>query len=253
MFSKTFRILTILAIFAVAFAFTPSASAGSEACDTRVNNTHKKLQECVTLEGARAHQAALQAIADANNGTRVSGSPGFDQSVAYAQQVFTNAGYNVTVQPFQFQTFVSLSPSILEQISPSPAVFSNSIMSYSGSGDVTAAVTALPAPPADPTPGCEAADFAGFPAGNIALISRGACTFAIKATNAAAAPVLAPNRPVGNRVISARPCCQSSASPSRPASSSMSNTLRRSRASSSVSRSNSSVPRPCACSARATD
>jgi aminopeptidase Y len=56
-------------------------------------------------------------------------------------------------------------------------------MSYSGSGDVTAAVTALPAPPADATPGCEAADFAGFPAGNIALISRGACTFAIKATN----------------------------------------------------------------------
>ncbi len=37
---------------------------------------------------------------------------------------------------------------------------------------------------ANATPGCEAADFAGFPAGNIALISRGACTFAIKATNA---------------------------------------------------------------------
>ena len=49
---------------------------------------------------------------------------------------------------------------------------------------MTAAVTALPAPSADATPGCEAADFAGFPAGNIALISRGACTFAIKATNA---------------------------------------------------------------------
>jgi aminopeptidase Y len=32
--------------------------------------------------------------------------------------------------------------------------------------------------------GCNAADFAGFPAGNIALISRGACTFALKATNA---------------------------------------------------------------------
>lgn len=57
-------------------------------------------------------------------------------------------------------------------------------MSYSGSGDVTAAVAALPAPPADPTPGCEATDFAGFPVGNIALISRGACTFALKATNA---------------------------------------------------------------------
>ena len=49
---------------------------------------------------------------------------------------------------------------------------------------MTAAVTALAAPPADATPGCEAADFAGFPAGNIALIRRGNCTFAIKATNA---------------------------------------------------------------------
>jgi aminopeptidase Y len=47
---------------------------------------------------------------------------------------------------------------------------------------VEAAVTALPA--ADATPGCEAGDFAGFPVGNIALISRGACAFGLKATNA---------------------------------------------------------------------
>jgi len=45
-------------------------------------------------------------------------------------------------------------------------------------------VTPLLAPPVDATPGCDAADFAGFPAGSIALVSRGACTFAIKATNA---------------------------------------------------------------------
>jgi Zn-dependent M28 family amino/carboxypeptidase len=37
------------------------------------------------------------------------------------------------------------------------------------------------------TSGCEVADFAGFPAGNIALIQRGTCSFAIKAVNAAAA------------------------------------------------------------------
>ncbi len=95
------------------------------------------------------------------------------------------AGYNVTQQEFQFQTFISLSPSVLEQVAPAPVgPLANTIMSYSGSVDVTAPVTALPAPPADATPGCEAADFAGFPAGTIALISRGACTFAIKATNA---------------------------------------------------------------------
>jgi Zn-dependent M28 family amino/carboxypeptidase len=37
------------------------------------------------------------------------------------------------------------------------------------------------------TSGCEAADVAGFPAGNIALIQRGTCTFADKALNAQAA------------------------------------------------------------------
>jgi aminopeptidase Y len=184
MFSKLVRLSIIAVIIVSVLAVAPNAMAGPEACDTRVNNTHAKLLECVTLDGVRSHQAALQAIADANGGTRVSGSPGFDQSKDYAVSVFTNAGYNVTVQPFQFQTFVSLTPSILEQVSPAPiGPIANSIMSYSGSGDVTAAVTALPAPPVDATPGCEAADFAGFPAGNIALISRGACTFAIKATN----------------------------------------------------------------------
>lgn len=157
-------------------------------CATRVNNTDQKLLQCITLEGVRAHQAALQAIADANNGTRVSGSPGYDASVDYAAQVFRDAGYQVTLQPFQFQTFVTLSPTVLEQVAPPPTgPIANRVMSYSGSGDVTAAVTVLAPPPGDATPGCEAADFAGFVPGTIALISRGGCTFALKAANASAA------------------------------------------------------------------
>ena len=167
----------------LAVGLPATANAVSASCDTRVNNTHAKLLECVTLDGVREHQAAFQAIADANNGTRISGTPGYDASVDYVVDVFGAAGYQVTVQPFQFQTFIALSPAILEQVAPPPAgPIANSILSYSGSGDVTAAVTRCP-PPAD-TPGCNAADFAGFPAGNIALISRGTCTFAIKATNA---------------------------------------------------------------------
>lgn len=176
-----------IAIVAIAFALllTRTANANSQACANRVNNTHAKLLECITVEGVRKHQAAFQAIADANNGIRTSGTPGYDRSVDYVVAEMQAAGYNVTVQPFQFQTFISLSPSLLEQVAPPPiGPIVNSIMSYSGSGDVTAAVAALPAPPADPTPGCEATDFAGFPVGNIALISRGACTFALKATNA---------------------------------------------------------------------
>jgi aminopeptidase Y len=163
-----------------ALVLTGTASAGPQACDSRVNNTHDKLQECVTVEGVREHQAALQAIANANNGIRTSGTPGYDQSVQYVVGKLAAAGYSVTLQPFQFQTFINLSPSVLEQIAPPPAgPIPNSILSYSGSGDVTAAVSTLPV-----ITGCNAADFAGFPAGNIALISRGTCTFTIKATNA---------------------------------------------------------------------
>src|SRR3954452_25133190 len=41
------------------------------------------------------------------------------------------------------------------------------------------------------TSGCEAADVAGFPAGAIALMQRGTCTFQVKLNNAAAAGAVA--------------------------------------------------------------
>jgi len=168
-------IVGVMVLFVV-----PGVSAGSPACDNRVNNTFNKLLECVTLEGVREHQAAFQAIADANNGIRTSGTPGYDASVDYVVDRMEAAGYDVTVQDFQFQTFIVLTPPILEQVAPPPAgPIANNIMAYSGSGDVTAPVSTV-----SDIRGCNAADFAGFPAGNIALISRGICTFATKATNA---------------------------------------------------------------------
>jgi aminopeptidase Y len=205
MISKIVRVLIILTLFLGTLAYAPAAMAGPASCDTRVNNTHAKLLECVTLEGVREHQAAFQAIADANGDTRVSGSPGYDLSVEYVADQLTSYGYNVTVQDFQFQTFVSLSPSILEQISPAPGgPIPHNIMSYSGSGDVTAPVSI----PSGDFRGCNASDFAGFPARQIALISRGAppgfpvaCTFALKTTNAynagAAGVVIYNNAPGG--------------------------------------------------------
>ena len=131
-------------VVGVSFIAAQAAVAGSAACDNRVNNTQNKLQECVTIDGVREHQAALQSIADANNGIRTSGTPGYDASVDYVVQRMTAAGYQVTVQPFDYQTFITLSPTVLEQVSPPPAgPIVNNIMSYSGSGDTTAAVSTL--------------------------------------------------------------------------------------------------------------
>lgn len=168
-----------LALPALMLTLAGTAIAGPAGCDVRVNNTHDKLQECVTLAGVREHQAALQAIANANGGNRVTGAAGYNASLAYFENKLRAAGYQVTKQDFPFNTWYALQPSILEQVSPAPVgPLTNFIMTWSGSGDVTAPVS-RPA-----SLGCNAADFAGFPAGHIALILRGSCPFGVKATNA---------------------------------------------------------------------
>ena len=77
------------------------AGAGPASCDTRVNNTFEKLLKCVTLDGVRAHQAALQAIADANGGNRAAGTPGYADSADYVAETLEAAGYDVTLDPFE--------------------------------------------------------------------------------------------------------------------------------------------------------
>ena len=177
----------------VTITIAPAAvdAAKGPSCGARSNKTIGQVLECVTVAGASEHLDEFQAIADANGHTRVSGSPGYDLSADYAESVFAAAGLHVTRQTFEFQTFVSLAPSVLEQVSPPPVgPIAHSILTYSGSGDVTAAT----ATPTGDQRGCNASDWAGFPAGAIALVLRGtppgfpvACTFALKATNAAAA------------------------------------------------------------------
>jgi Zn-dependent M28 family amino/carboxypeptidase len=187
---RRFVVLILVALTALAGAGLSAvpAGAGTNACDSRTKDNLKKLLACVTVEGVREHQAAFQAIADANGGTRAAGTPGYDASVEYVVERMTAAGYDVTLDEFPF---VYVPPAVLEQTAPIAATYETGAFTGTGYGEVTAAVTAVDvvlALPRDPvTSGCEAADFAGFPAGNIALIQRGTCTFATKALNAQAA------------------------------------------------------------------
>ncbi len=183
------RLLRLGGVIAAAGAVALSAAAPAQAttqeeCALRLNDTHAELAECVTLERVRAHQGALQEIAVAHGGTRVAGTPGHDASVAYVADTLRAAGYAPTVQEFTLDTFVTTAPTLLERVGAAPSPVPTTILAHSGSGDVTAPVTSVPA---DATPGCEATDFAGFPAGTIALVPRGSCTFAVKATHAASA------------------------------------------------------------------
>ncbi len=148
------------------------------------NNSSRKLRAAVNADGVFRHLWALEAIGRISDGTRVSGTKGYDRSALYAEALFRLAGYKVSKQTFTFKAFRGLEPSVAKQTAPGTARdLEHNMLSYSGSGDVTAAVSV----PSGSPLGCEAADFAGFPAGGIALISRGTCTFAIKATNAQAA------------------------------------------------------------------
>ena len=101
MFGKTIRVITLLSIIATTFAFAPAAMAGPASCDFRTSDNFNKLLKCVTLQGVREHQAAFQAIADANGGTRLAGTQGYEESVDYVVEKMTAAGYIVTLDSFR--------------------------------------------------------------------------------------------------------------------------------------------------------
>lgn len=180
----------LVAALLVLAAVPAGAAPPAVACDNRTNNTYDRLLECVTVEGVREHQAAFQAIADANGGNRAAGLPGYDASVDYVVERLEAAGWNVTLDEFPF-TFVP-APT-LQQLTPVADTYETGAFTGSGTGTVTGQVIPVDinlVPPRASTSGCEAADFAGLdfsgPA-DIALIQRGTCTFAVKALNAQAA------------------------------------------------------------------
>ena len=155
------------------------------------------LTDAVTLENVRAHQQAWQDIADANDGNRFAGFPGYELSAEYVYNLLEEAGYDVKYQEFEYPAFEEVEASELQQIAPNEVTYAGSgddaafaIQSFSGSGDVTAAVTAVDLELGlgnTSTSGCEAEDFLDFPDGNIALTQRGACAFSVKAELAEAA------------------------------------------------------------------
>jgi Zn-dependent M28 family amino/carboxypeptidase len=182
-------VATVAAASAAALAISANANAA-------VPTDTSALRNAVTAEGVFAHQQALQDIADANGGTRASGTPGFTASADYVADLLTDAGYDVTRQQFDFPFFAETAPAVFENTSAGTTYSPGDdflTMEYSGSGDVTAPVEGvdLVLPPAaaanTSTSGCEAADFAGFTAGNVALVQRGTCSFGLKAQNAEAA------------------------------------------------------------------
>ncbi|MFA1551403.1 M20/M25/M40 family metallo-hydrolase [Actinomadura chokoriensis] len=176
--------LTGLSLAAATLAAAPAQAAAPAPADAR-------LARLVTLKNVRQHQLNLQKIADANGGNRAAGLPGNEVTIKYIADQLKRAGYSPTVQNFTFDFWQETAEPVFAETEPEAKTFAPdtdfATLQYSGSGDVTAAAT-----PVDPGAtglgsGCEADDFAGFPAGHIALIQRGGCFFSVKTDNAIAA------------------------------------------------------------------
>lgn len=172
-------------------ATTATAAPSAGGCaNQNFNDKVDKFLACIDADDALVHLGALQAIADANGGTRASGTPGYDASIDYVQALLDDAGFTTTLQEFDFDTFQVLSESFLvDGVTPPFGT-----MTGSGSGTVDDAnvvsVDLALADPAASSSGCEPTDFDPLDFlgdVDVALMQRGACSFAQKAVNAEAA------------------------------------------------------------------
>ncbi|HEX6256895.1 MAG TPA: M28 family metallopeptidase [Euzebyales bacterium] len=178
----------------------PAASAPN-------NNNSEKLRRAVTVDGILEHEQAFQSFAEAGGDNRLSGAPGYEDSVDYVADRAEAAGYDVEVQEFEYDLsfLADWEAPILSVVGGTDFVagiagaslggdFGSMFKSTTYGTDITAPVWAidLVLPPGDApntsTSGCEASDYDGVPEGAIIIVQRGTCTFAQKFTLADASP-----------------------------------------------------------------
>ncbi|HSV40049.1 MAG TPA: M20/M25/M40 family metallo-hydrolase, partial [Nocardioidaceae bacterium] len=173
------------------------APGGAPAGGTGEVKQTQGLRNAVTLAGVRGHQAAFQTHSDLNGGNRVGGSAGYEASADYVTAQAEAAGYQVSDFFFDFVYNADATPPTLQQTAPNATTYVDGVdfasMTFSGSiasttRDVWAVDVVLPQAPGPglTTSGCQDSDFAGMPAGSIALMQRGTCPFGEKADRARA-------------------------------------------------------------------
>ncbi|MFI6709165.1 M28 family metallopeptidase [Nonomuraea sp. NPDC050478] len=188
----------VVGAVAAAVALSTVAAAGPAQAHPKPHDNVSKIVKAVSGKNVKKHLKVFQAIADRFDGTRVSGTRGYDASRDYVALRLRLAGYKVTVQPFEFLFEGYRTPPVLKRTAPEQETYNYGFFSdYIAMGDSPAGSVSgqvqpvdLVLPPGEPnssSSGCEASDFEGFTAGGIALMQRGTCNFRIKVENAIAA------------------------------------------------------------------
>ena len=175
------------------------ATSGVASADPS-NNNSEKLRAAVSAAGILEHESAFSGISVASAGNRLAGAPGHNASADYVAQRAAAAGMNVSAQSFSYflDFLADFTPPQLAVTAGGPVrAFVPGIAGGSLGGDfgsmynsrstnIVAPVFAVdlnldPAAPVNSsTSGCQSSDYNGMPAGAIALVQRGTCTFAQK-------------------------------------------------------------------------
>ena len=196
-------------MLAVVFCMAGPAACGQEPPPAPTPDLSADLREAVTVEGVLAHARRFQAIADEHGGNRAAGTPGYDASADYVAGELRQAGYEVTVQSFEFPAPAATRDAELRETGTSDArefvpMSDFAPMEDTSGGEVQA--TLQPVDAGSPTSGCEIEDFDDFQRDSVALFRRGTCTFGTKARNAeeagaAAAVVFNDGEPAGEVLL----------------------------------------------------
>src|SRR6266540_5308494 len=122
----------------------------------------RQLVKKVDVANTNRHLIALQRIADRNNRNRAAGTKGFTDSAEYVATKLEAAGYAVQRQefPFVYDETRSTSLTVGGVVVGGTPITAPRRMRYGNSlpaGGVTSTLSVLPS---DPTPGCEASDYA---------------------------------------------------------------------------------------------
>ena len=160
----------------VSMALALPALAAAKQCKPYVES--EALQELITLDDLLAGSQKLQDIADAHGGNRAFGGGGHNATVDWLYETLDATDYfDVVKQPFT-ELFHTASGSFAVG---GDKIASMNTMTYTPGGSVTGPLVRVT------TLGCAGMAYPPEVEGNIALISRGSCSFGEKSINAKAA------------------------------------------------------------------
>ena len=186
-------ILVGVAVAALVGAGGCGRDQGEQAPANKAADYAADLQSKVTVDATMAHLEKLQQIADANGGTRVAGSKGYDSSVDYVAKLLRDKGFDVETPEFTMGVFNVAD----EQLNINGTPVEAHVIDFSGASPAQGATGRLVAAPVDDDPGCTASDYDGLDvAGAVVLVDRGTCYLfekAVAATERGAVAVVIAN------------------------------------------------------------